>query len=70
MSSLNLEISDKEYIIKLDRNDFTLSALQKLIKRVQHNHNNFPFFEDEPYTDVRSHIDDQYIDSYDHLSEK
>lgn len=70
MSSLNLEISEREYIIKLDRGSYSLSTLEKVIKRIQNDSNNIIFMEQDFGGDVRSHINDQYSDNYDHLSEK
>lgn len=70
MSNLNLEISEKEYIIKLNRDNYSLSTLEKVIKRIQNDCNNLVFMEQDLGGDVRSHINDQYLDSYDHLSEK
>lgn len=70
MSSLNLEISEKEYILKFDRGSYSLSAIEKVLKRIQSDSNNIIFIDQDLNGDVRSHINDQYFDSYDHLSEK
>ena len=70
MSNLNLEISEREYIIKLDRSSYSLSTLEKVLKRIQNDCNNIIFIEQDLGGDVRSHINDQYFDNYDHLSEK
>jgi len=70
MSTLNLEISEKEYVIKLDRGTYSLSTIQRLIKRIQNDYN-APFFKEEvSYKDVRSHINDYFNEPYDHLSDK
>ena len=66
---LNLEIS-KEYIIKLDRGSYTLSAIQKLLNKIQNDNPIFSYNEQESYGDIRSHINDHFLESYDHLSEK
>lgn len=70
MSGLNLEISEREYIIKLDRGSYSLSTLEKVIKRIQNDCNNIVFIDQDLSGDVRSHINDHYFDDYDHLSEK
>ena len=70
MSSLNLEISEREYIIKLDKGSYSLSSLEKVINRIQNDCNNIVFMDQDFDGDVRSHINDQYSDNYDHLSEK
>jgi len=67
---LNLEISEKEYIIKLDRGSYPLSAIQKLINRIQNDNPIFSYNEKESYSDIRSHMNDHFVESYDHLSEK
>lgn len=67
---LNLEISEKEYIIKLDRGSYTLSAIQKLLNRIHNDNPICSFIERESCGDVRSHMDDRFNESYDHLSEK
>jgi len=69
MSSLNLEISEREYILKFDRSSYSLSAIEKVLKRIQNDSNNI-FIDQDRDGDLRSHINDQYFDNYDHLSEK
>ena len=70
MSSLNLEISEKEYIIKLDKKNYSLSALEKVVTRIQHDTNSLFFNEQDFGSDIRSRINDHYSDNFDHLSEK
>jgi len=70
MSGLNLEISEREYIIKLDRSNYSLSTLEKVIKKIQNDSNNLIFIGQDFDGDVRSRINDQYSDNFDHLSEK
>lgn len=70
MNTLNLEISEKEFVIKLDRSIYTVSAMQSLIKRIQNEHNTFSYTQEDSFDDIRSHINDRFDESYDHLSEK
>lgn len=70
MSILNLEISEKEYIIKFDKSSCPLSTIQRLINRVQNDHFSFSSQEEDYAGDVRSRIDDHFNGSFDSLSDK
>jgi hypothetical protein len=70
MSNLSLEISEREYVIKFDRNSYSLSAIERVLKQIKNDYNNIIHTDQDHDGDVRSHINDQYFDSYDHLSEK
>jgi len=70
MSRLNLEISDKEFVIKLDRSAYTIGMIENVIKRIQHDYAPFILIDDETGSDVRSRTADHYSNSFDHLSEK
>lgn len=70
MNSLNLEISDKEFIIKLDRSNYSISALSVLIKRIKDIGDSKTIIQKESTSDIRSHMNDMYTENYDHLSEK
>jgi hypothetical protein len=39
MNTLKIEISDQEYLIKLKKDDFSLSLIKNLVKRVKEEHN-------------------------------
>jgi hypothetical protein len=38
MNTLKIEISDQEYLIKLKKDDFSLSLIKNLLKRVKEEH--------------------------------
>lgn len=38
MNTLKIEISDQEYLIKLKKDDFSLSLIKDLVKRVKEDH--------------------------------
>jgi hypothetical protein len=68
MNASVLEINDKEYLIKLDKNEFELSFIQSLIKRIQNEQSYFSkIYEDEDIISKRSFQDDS---GHDYLSEK
>ncbi|WP_157970260.1 hypothetical protein [Albibacterium indicum] len=70
MSRLNLEISDKEFVIKLDRSTYTIGMIENVIKRIQYDYAPFTLIDHETDGDVRSRTADHFVDSFDHLSEK
>jgi hypothetical protein len=68
MNATVLEINDKEYLIKLDKNEFELSFIQSLLKRIQSEKSFFnKIWDDEDIISRRSFQDDA---AEDHLSEK
>jgi len=63
-----LEITDQEYLIKLDKTEFDLSFIQSLLKRIQTEKTFFSrIWEEEDIISRRSTQDEG---SQDHLSEK
>ncbi|MFC5282876.1 hypothetical protein [Pedobacter alpinus] len=63
-----LEITDQEYLIKLDKTEFDLSFIQSLLKRIQTEKTFFSrIWEEEDIISRRSLQDDA---GEDHLSEK
>lgn len=70
MSRLNLEISDKEFVIKLNRSTYTIGMIENMIKRIQNDYTSFRLIDDSTTDDVRTHINNHYENPFDHLSEK
>ncbi len=64
-----LEITDQEYLIKLDKTEFDLSFIHSLLKRIQSEQTFFKriWEDDEDIISKRSIQDDPGMD---HLSEK
>ena len=59
MNATVLEINDKEYLIKLDKNEFELSFIQSLLKRIQSEKSFFnKIWDDEDIISKRSFQDD------------
>lgn len=68
MKNSVLEITDQEYLIKLDKNEFDLSFIHSLLKRIQSEKTFFSrIWDDEDIISRRSLQDDA---GEDHLSEK
>jgi hypothetical protein len=68
MNASILEINDKEYLIKLDKNKFELTFIQSLLKRIETEESYFSkTWNDEDIISKRSFQDDA---SDDLLSEK
>lgn len=68
MKNSVLEITDQEYLIKLDKNEFDLSFIHSLLKRIQSEKTFFSrIWDDEDIISKRSLQDDA---GEDHLSEK
>jgi len=69
MQNSVLEITEQEYLIKLNKNDFDLSFIHSLIKRIQSEETFFKriFEDDEDIIARRIYIEN---DDLDHLSEK
>ena len=69
MENSVLEITEKEYLIKLSKSDFDLSFIRSLLKRIQSEETFFKrIFEDDE--DIIARIRNAEIDDLDHLSEK
>ena len=63
-----LEINEQEYLIKLDKNEFELSFIQSLLKRIQTEKTFFSrIWDEEDIISKRLHAQDRDID---YLSEK
>ncbi|TKB99033.1 hypothetical protein [Pedobacter cryophilus] len=64
-----LEITEQEYLIKLDKSEFDLSFIHSLLKRIQSEQTFFKriFDDEEDMIARRSYNDDLDVD---HLSEK
>ena len=69
MENSVLEITEKEYLIKLSKSDFDLSFIRSLLKRIQSEETFFKriFEDDEDIIARRRNVE---IDDLDHLSEK
>lgn len=68
MSNSVLEITDQEYLIKLDKSEFDLSFIQSLLKRIQSEKTFFSRIWEED--DIISRRNLQEEAGEDHLSEK
>lgn len=71
MRTSSLEITENEYLIKLRKEDFDLSFINQLLKRIQAEQLFFSKFNDDFEEDIisrKSHTD--RIARFDHLSEK
>lgn len=69
MQNSVLEITEKEYLIKLSKSDFDLSFIRSLLKRIQSEETFFKrIFEDDE--DIIARRRNAEIDDLDHLSEK
>ena len=69
MENSVLEITEKEYLIKLSKSDFDLSFIRSLLKRIQSEETFFKIiFEDDE--DIIARRRNAEIDDLDHLSEK
>lgn len=70
MNLSSIEITEKEYLIKLSRQDFDLSLINTLIKRIQAE----TFFSSMIHEDdediISKRANDQRINLFDHLDDK
>ena len=70
MNLSSIEITDKEYLIKLNKQDFDLSLINTLIKRIQAE----TFFTSMLHEDeddiISKRANDQRINLFDHLDDK
>ncbi len=68
MSTSILEITEQEYLIKLDKNEFDITFIQSLIKRIQSEKTFFiRYHEDEDIISKRSYSESS---NFDNLSDK
>jgi len=73
MERLNIEISDNQYLIRLQRSDFDLNSLYMLLKSLGAEiptlkSRDFKVYEDDMVKSYRN--DDNLGDRYDHLLDK
>lgn len=73
MERLNIEISDNQYLIRLQRSDFDLNSLYMLLKSLgaeipNFKSQDFKFQEDDMVKTYRN--DDNLGDRFDHLLDK
>lgn len=70
MNLSSIEITEKEYLIKLSKQDFDLSLINTLIKRIQAE----TFFSSMLHEDeediISKRANDQRINLFDHLDDK
>jgi Mg/Co/Ni transporter MgtE len=70
MNLSSIEITEKEYLIKLNKQDFDLSLINTLIKRIQAE----TFFKSMLHEDeediISKRANDQRINLFDHLDDK
>jgi len=70
MNLSSIEITEKEYLIKLSKQDFDLSLINTLIKRIQAE----TFFKSMLHEDeediISKRANDQRINLFDHLDDK
>jgi len=71
MKTSSLEITSEEYLIKLRKEDFDLSFINQLLKRIQSEQHFFSFNKEEEYDDIISRKADLCHPSrFDDLREK
>lgn len=64
-----LEINDQEYLIKLKKEDFDLSLISRLLKKIKSEQ--FSYNKQYEIGDLKSrHLDLDYSSRFDHLSDK
>lgn len=69
-NSSSLEITDKEYCIKLNKNVFDLSLVRQLIKRIQAEELFFIREEENGYDDFKSSTSTAFEENFDRLDDK
>ena len=70
MISSSLEITENQYCIKLSKDDFDLSLVRQLIKRIQAEQLFFTRKNDSYDDDIRSRTSSEYDENFDRLEEK
>lgn len=71
MKTSSLEITNEEYLIKLRKEDFDLSFINQLLKRIQTEQHFFSFKQEEEYGDIISRkADPSHFTRFDDLREK
>lgn len=72
MKNSSLEITEQEYLIKLNKNDFDLSSIYRLLKRIQSEYylsGSKNIYEADQTNDIRSN-DDHLTNRFDSLRDK
>ncbi|MGV3706556.1 MAG: hypothetical protein ACO1NU_14375 [Arcticibacter sp.] len=71
MNLSSIEITDNEYLIKLNKQDFDLSLVNSLVKRIQAETFFQPKLRDEDEEDIISkRANDHRVSLFDHLDDK
>ncbi|RZL69434.1 MAG: hypothetical protein EOO93_01605 [Pedobacter sp.] len=70
MISSSLEITENQYCIKLSKDDFDLSLVRQLIKRIQAEQLFFTRKNENYDDDIRSRNTSEYDENFDRLEEK
>ena len=70
MISSSLEITENQYCIKLSKDDFDLSLVRQLIKRIQAEQLFFTRKNDSYDDDIISRTSAEYDENFDRLEEK
>jgi spore cortex formation protein SpoVR/YcgB (stage V sporulation) len=71
MKTSSLEITNEEYLIKLRKEDFDLSFINQLLKRIQNEQHFFSFKQDDESGDIISRkADPSHFARFDDLREK
>ncbi|EOR93893.1 hypothetical protein ADIARSV_2886 [Arcticibacter svalbardensis MN12-7] len=70
MNLSSIEITENEYLIKLNKSDFDLSLISTLLKRIQAEH----FFSYKRYDDeediISKRVNSPRVNYFDHLDDK
>ncbi len=69
MDTSSIEITEQEYLIKLRKEEFDLSFIYKLVRRIQYERS-FPHALLPEEEDRRSSYSEDLGDRFDHLSDK
>ena len=71
MKTSSLEITNEEYLIKLRKDDFDLSFINQLLKRIQAEQHFFNFKKEDECDDIISrNADSNRYSRFDNLSDK
>lgn len=71
MKTSSLEITNEEYLIKLRKDDFDLSFINHLLKRIQAEQHFFSFKQDDDIEDIISrNADSNRYARFDNLEDK
>lgn len=70
MNLSSIEITDNEYLIKLNKQDFDLSLISTLVKRIQAETFFTPVTQEDEDDIISRRANDQRISFFDHLDDK